>query len=153
MKTRLCKIIFLLGISVPAIAFSQNSGNTVEKVHLIFKTHLDIGFTQVSSEVEKRYINEFIPKAIAISEQLRSENAAERYVWTTGSWLIWEYLQQATPEAVKKLENAIERNDIVWNGVPYTVESEIMNRTLFETYLKRSQQLDRHTTKKRFRPK
>jgi hypothetical protein len=80
--------------------------NKVEKVHVIFKTHLDIGYTDLPSKVEQRYINEFIPKAIAVGEQLKAEGCKDRYVWTTGAWLIDAYLKQASPEAVKQLEDA-----------------------------------------------
>ena len=67
----------------------------VTKVYVVFKTHLDVGFTDLSSIVEKRYINEFIPKAMDVAEKLRADGSGERYVWTTGSWLIWKYLQTA----------------------------------------------------------
>jgi len=115
----------------------------IKKVHLVFKTHLDIGYTDLSSLVERKYIEEFIPKTLDIIDQLKAEGAPERYVWTTGSWLVSEYLKQATPEAVKRLEDALLRGDIVWNGVPYTVESEIMSKEHFAACLKLSQQLDR----------
>jgi hypothetical protein len=75
----------------------------IKKVHLIFKTHLDIGFTDLSSCVERQYIEEFIPKTLDIMEQLRAEGGEERYVWTTGSWLVWEYLQRAALEAAERL--------------------------------------------------
>ena len=127
---------------------AQEPNAQIKKVHLIFKTHLDIGYTDLSSKVERRYIEEFIPKALDVIDQLRAEGAEERYVWTTGSWLVWEYLQQASPEAVKRLEAAIIRGDIVWIGVPYTVHSEMMSRELFATCLKRSQQLDQRFGKK-----
>jgi hypothetical protein len=115
----------------------------VERVHVIFKTHLDIGYTDLASKVEQRYINEFIPKAIAVAEQLHAEGGKEQYVWTTGAWLVSAYLAQASPDAAKKLEEAIRRGDIVWNGVPYTVESEAMTKDLFETTLRLSQRLDK----------
>jgi hypothetical protein len=73
----------------------------VKKVHVIFKTHLDVGFTDLASKVEQRYINNFIPQAIAVAEQFRAEGGKERYVWTTGSWLVSAYLEQASPEAAK----------------------------------------------------
>ena len=114
----------------------------VEKVLVIFKTHLDIGFTDLSSKVEQRYIDYYIPKAIEVARRLREEGGDERYVWTTGAWLVDAYLRQATPEAAAELEEAIRRGDIVWNGVPYTVESESMNRALFEGILRLSQRLD-----------
>ena len=128
--------------------FSQQPNLQIKKVHLIFKTHLDIGFTDLSSTVERQYIEEFIPNTLKIIEQLRTEQAEERYVWTTGSWLVWEYLQKAPPEDAKKFEEAILRGDIVWNGVPYTMESEMMSGDLFAACLKRAQQLDERFRKK-----
>ena len=38
----------------------------IKEVYLIFKTHLDIGFTNSASTVVKRYLEEFIPNAIKI---------------------------------------------------------------------------------------
>jgi hypothetical protein len=123
--------------------FSQTPDSRIKKVHLIFKTHFDIGFTDLSSKVERKYIEEFIPKTLDVNDQLMAEQSADRYVWTTGSWLIEEYLKQAAPDAVKRLEDAIRRGDIVWHAIPYTVQSETMSRELFATCLKLSQQLDR----------
>lgn len=140
MKRLLIGILALMGALCPLRA--QQEGNAVEKVYVVFKTHLDVGFTDLSSVVTQRYIKEFIPKALEVSERLHAENDGERYVWTTGSWLIWKYLQTAGAEEKERLEAAIRRGDIVWNSVPYTVESESMNRDLFETCLLLSQKLD-----------
>ena len=117
-------------------------------MYVVFKTHLDVGFTDLSSVVTQRYITEFIPKALEVSEKLRAENASEKYVWTTGAWLIWKYLHTASPQEVERLEAAIRRGDIVWNSVPYTVESESMNLDLFETCLLLSHKLDEKYGKK-----
>lgn len=140
-------LLFVL-LSAGLTGRAQEPDSRVKKVHVIFKTHLDIGFTELSSKVEQRYIDEFIPKAIAVAEQLRAEGAAERYVWTTGSWLVDAYLRQAAPDAVRRLEEAIRRGDIVWNGVPYTVESESTNKALFAGLLKLSHRLDARFGKK-----
>lgn len=120
----------------------------VSKVYVVFKTHLDVGFTDLSSVVEQRYVKEFIPKALDVAEKLRMDQSGERYVWTTGSWLIWRYLQTASSEEVERLEEAIRRGDIVWNGVPYTVETESMNLDLLETNLLLSRRLDEKYGKK-----
>ena len=139
-------MIFLCCIS-GVTGYAQANGE-VTKVYVVFKTHLDVGFTDLSSVVTQRYINEFIPKALDVSEKLKAGNEEERYVWTTGSWLIWKYLHSASPDDVKRLEAAIRRGDIVWNAVPYTVESESMNLDLFETDLLLSQRLDKKYGKK-----
>jgi hypothetical protein len=140
------KKIFLLLLSVAFLATPGCTGKkspaTIGKVHVIFKTHLDIGFTDLPSKVEHTYVTEFIPKAIEVAEQLRAEGAEAQYVWTTGAWLIDSYLRQASPEAVGKLEDAIRRGDIVWNGIPYTFESEAANREVFATTLKLAKRLD-----------
>lgn len=137
MKTLLLTLCLLsAGVS------NAQTHSEVNKVYVVFKTHLDVGFTDLSSVVTERYIREFIPKAIDVSERLQKENSADRYVWTTGSWLIRKYLQSASPEQVRRLESAIRRGDIVWNAVPYTVESETMNRDLMETCLLLSRKLD-----------
>lgn len=122
----------------PAIAQNEQ----VETVYVVFKTHLDVGFTDLSSVVTERYIREFIPRAVELSEKLAAEQAQERYVWTTGSWLVWKYLQTAPGADRLRLEAAIRRGDIVWNGVPYTVETETMSRDLFETTLLLAKRLD-----------
>ena len=129
-------------------ALAQAPNPEVKKVHIIFKTHLDIGFTDLSSKVEQKYIDEFIPKALAVAEELRKIGAEERYVWTTGAWLVDAYLKQASPDAVKELKEAIERGDIVWNGVPYTVESESLNKAMFAEMLNLSAKLDQKFGKK-----
>ncbi|RHU29393.1 DUF5054 domain-containing protein [Parabacteroides sp. TM07-1AC] len=146
MKRMLILLLLVVGGLCQLVA--QEVNTSVDKVYVVFKTHLDVGFTDLSSVVTQRYITEFIPKALDVSEKLRAENASEKYVWTTGAWLIWKYLHTASPEEVKRLEAAIGRGDIVWNSVPYTVESESMNLDLFETSLLLSHKLDEKYGKK-----
>ncbi len=42
--------------------FANNVSNAgeIEKVHIIFKTHLDVGFTNLAGKVFDTYINDFI---------------------------------------------------------------------------------------------
>lgn len=141
MKNLMKTLLLTLCLLSAGVSHAQTHSD-VNKVYVVFKTHLDVGFTDLSSVVTERYIREFIPKAIDVSERLQKEGSADRYVWTTGSWLIRKYLQSASPEQVRRLESAIRRGDIVWNAVPYTVESETMNRDLMETCLLLSRKLD-----------
>lgn len=136
--------IVLVGIMCCISANQSHAQDlNVKKVYTVFKTHLDIGFTDLSSKVEQRYIDDFIPKAINVAEELKAEGGEARYVWTTGAWLIDAYLRQAEPEAVQRLEKAIREGDIVWNAMPYTVESESLNGDMFSAILKLSDRLDR----------
>ncbi len=113
----------------------------IVKVHLIFKTHLDVGFTDYAREVVRHYFDEFIPGAMATAQKLRQQG--KRFIWTTGSWLIDEYLDKAPDADRARLEQAIQAGDIVWHGLPFTTHSELMDAPLFAYGLSLSQQLDR----------
>jgi hypothetical protein len=142
-KKLFISILMSLSPYIISSAQPQPDLSAVEKVLIVFKTHLDVGYTDLSSKVEQRYITEFIPRAIEVNDQLRAEGSSDRYIWTTGSWLIDAYLKTASSEAVTKLEEAIRRGDIVWNGVPYTFESEGASRDVFEYCLKLAKRLDK----------
>jgi hypothetical protein len=120
----------------------------IEKVHLIFKTHLDVGFTDYAREVVKLYFTNFIPTAIETARQLRERGGQERFIWTTGSWLIDEFLEKGSAKDKKLLEAAITAGDIVWHGLPFTTHSELMDAELFRFGLSMSQALDRRFGKK-----
>ncbi|MCL6458273.1 MAG: DUF5054 domain-containing protein [Gorillibacterium sp.] len=115
----------------------------IERVHVVFKTHLDIGFTNLAAQVTNQYMEEYIPKSIALSEQLEAEGGRERFIWTTGSWLIRHYLDHAPEEAVKRMERAIEHGHIAWHGLPFTTHTELLDSGLFRYGLSISQELDR----------
>ena len=71
MKTSLIKfLLVLLCICLTVNAGQAQVNEEVSKVYVVFKTHLDVGFTDLSSVVEKRYIDEFIPKALDVAEKL-----------------------------------------------------------------------------------
>jgi len=136
----------------PWLAGAANlSATEVKKVHVIFKTHLDIGFTRLAEEVIKIYFDEFIPKALDLAARIKasagSEGSADRYIWTTGSWLIWRYLHEAAPENRRRMEQAIRDGDITWHALPFTTHSELADLSLFRLGIQLSKELDRRFDK------
>jgi len=123
-------------------------------IHLIFKTHLDVGFTDYAAVVIKQYFEHYIPNAIRLAQTLRERESADRFIWTTGSWLIYEYLEQADTRQRQEMENAIQQGDLAWHALPFTVHSELMDVDLFRLGLALSQRLDarfgRHTITAKF---
>lgn len=78
-------------------------------IHLVFKTHLDIGFTDHAAKVRRQYHERFIPQAIETGEHFRAENPeAPMFVWTSGAWLIHDHLATRSTAEVARLERAIE---------------------------------------------
>ena len=66
-----------------------------QTIHLIFKTHLDIGFTDSAAGVIQNYFSNYIPAALATARKICAMERTEKFIWTTGSWLIYEYLERA----------------------------------------------------------
>lgn len=113
-----------------------------KNIHLIFKTHLDVGFTDYASAVLQNYYSKYIPAALATAREMRTMEQPERFIWTTGSWLIYEYLEQATSAQRKEMENAILAGELTWHALPFTTHTELMDVELFRFGLSLSQELD-----------
>jgi len=113
-------------------------------IHLVFKTHLDIGFTDHAEKVRRQYHERFIPQAIETGTHFFRENPEEpQFIWTTGAWLIWDHLESQPRERVAALEEAIGRGLIRWHALPFTTHSELMSPALFEAGLSYAAELDR----------
>ena len=111
-------------------------------IHVIFKTHLDVGFTDLAHRVIETYVERFIPQALAMARDLREKHGGPRFVWTTGSWLIHHYLEVVSPARRREMERAINQGDIVWHGLPFTTHTELMDAALFRCGLGLSKELD-----------
>jgi hypothetical protein len=113
------------------------------RIHLVFKTHLDIGFTDHAEKVRRLYHERFIPQALDTGTHFFDENPTHpKFIWTTGAWLIWDHLETQGPEAVARLEQAIERGLVRWHALPFTTHSELMSPALFRAGLSYAAALD-----------
>jgi hypothetical protein len=115
---------------------------TVKRVLVVFKCHFDAGFGDTQAAIVHRYFAEFFPGAIALANRLRASGNC-RYVWTTGSWLLYEYLEQAGHDERARMERAISMGDIAWHALPFTWQTELLDQSMISGSLGLSQSLDR----------
>src|SRR5256885_4679316 len=108
----------------------------------MFKCHFDAGFVDTQTAVVHKYFKEYFPRAIEVTDQLRRAGD-QRYVWTTGSWLLFEYLEQATTEERARMEKAISAGDIAWHALPFSWQTELMDSSMIAGSIGLSQALDR----------
>lgn len=114
----------------------------VNRVLVMFKCHFDVGFTDTQSNVLRKYFDEYYPKAMQIAAAMR-ESGHDRYVWTTGSWLLYEYLEQATSVQRKRMEEAVVAGDIAWHALPFSWQTEMLDRSMIQGALGLSKSLDK----------
>jgi len=114
----------------------------VKRVLVMFKCHLDVGYTDTQAAVVRKYFEEYFPHAMQVATAMR-QSGTDRYVWTTGSWLLYEYLEQTTGDQRRLAEQAVAAGDLAWHALPFSWESEVLDRSMIEGALGLSQSLDR----------
>jgi hypothetical protein len=122
---------------------------SVSKVHVVYMTHLDVGFTNTSRNICDLYFDTYFPRAWNTSAVLRQRGGVEQYQWTEFPWLIQEYLDGAvqcahrprTAEEVSLMEAAIGRDDIIWHGNALNNFLELEDASLFSYSLQMAKKL------------
>lgn len=112
----------------------------IRRVHVVYKTHLDMGFTALAADVLQKYRTEFIPRALDTAEQV-NQNGERNFIWTVGAWLIADYLTHMPDAEAVRMEKAIRRGDIAWHALAFTTHSELMNDALLRYNLSISERL------------
>jgi hypothetical protein len=79
---------------------------------------------------------------MALARTLRTNGGDERHVWTIASWMLYEYLEQVSSEQRKQVGEAIVEGDIAWHALPFTWQSEMLDRALIRSSLNISARLD-----------
>jgi len=133
----------LVAKSMPALALDGPAPEpAVKRVLAMFKCHFDAGFIDTQANVIHRYFTEYFPHAIELAEKSR-QPGANRYVWTTGSWLVYEYLEQASPADRARMEKAIAAGDIAWHALPFSWQTEMIDPSMMAAAVEISKSLDR----------
>jgi hypothetical protein len=124
------------------VAWGQAEASTVRRVLVMFKCHFDAGFIDTQANVVRKYFEQYFPRAIDDANEMR-RSGGDRYTWTTGSWLLYEYLEQAKPAERRAMEAAIQRGDIAWHALPFSWQTEMLDQSMIAGGLSLSQALDR----------
>ena len=104
---------------------------SIKRVHVVFMTHFDMGFTDLADRVLSNYIHDYIPEAIGLAKDL-NRDGRKRFVWTLGAFLIDQYLKKAGQAEAERLKEAVARGDICWHGLAFTTHTELMDTDLMD---------------------
>jgi hypothetical protein len=99
----------------------------IEEVVVVFKTHFDIGFTDLASKVVKRYQTSMIDKALDVVDQNRDLPPDRQFVWTVPGWPMRKMIEEwpgQTRERHDRIVSAVRAGRLVWHALPYTTHTE-----------------------------
>ena len=115
----------------------------IKKVHVVFKTHLDIGFTDLAESVVSHYLNHYIPAALGCANAVNQPGEPPMFLWTVGSYLIDLALRKYPKAERDALDMAIRKGYITYHALPFTTHSELCDDHLFRAGLGIAKRLDK----------
>jgi hypothetical protein len=95
----------------------------VNKIILVFKTHFDIGFTNLSSKVIDQYADSML-KDVITTCKATEHMGKQKYVWTMPSWPLKIIQERCTDNLKIELDRLIDKGQIVWHALPFTLHTD-----------------------------
>jgi len=129
------KVLLLLIVLSASSAIAQerkenNQPNSkVTDIWVVFKTHFDLGFTDLPENVFKRYREEMMDNALKVIENSETLPKEKRFAWTVSGWPLQAQIlgQLQTPERKARIEKAIKNGTLVVHGLPFTTHTESLD--------------------------
>ena len=127
-KKSIATIVMLAGMAVAsaeAIADQVGQPVKVTDVWVVFKTHLDIGYTDTIEKVLQSYRVDMMDKALDVIEQDRQLPPEKRFVWTLAGWPLAHVLgPRQEPARRARIEQAVREGAIAVHALPFTLHTE-----------------------------
>ena len=125
--TRILRLLALC-LCISEITRVEAVGPKVDEIIIVFKTHFDIGYTDMATNVVQRYRTTMIDDALNVVDQNRSLPAQQQFVWTIPGWPATKILQAwpgQTPERQARLQRAFKEGRFVVHALPFTTHTEL----------------------------
>ena len=110
-------------------AFPAETAAPVEQVIVVFKTHFDIGYTDMASNVVTKYRTTMIDQALKVVDQNRDLPPEQQFVWTIPGWPMHKILEDwpgQTPERKQRVMQAFKDGRFVVHALPFTTHTELL---------------------------
>ena len=120
--------VMTAGVNTSAGQDSTASGK-VDRVVLVFKTHFDIGFTEMAVDVVQRYRTEMIDRALLACDRTRDLPPDRQFTWTIPGWPMHKILEDwpgQTTERKERILNACRQGRFVMHALPFTTHTELL---------------------------
>ena len=101
----------------------------VKEVVIVFKTHFDIGYTDMASNVVKRYQTTMIDQALKVVDQNRDLPPEQQFIWTIPGWpmaKITEDWPGQTPERKQRVMAAFKEGRFAVHALPFSTHTELL---------------------------
>lgn len=118
------RVILLCGLAVPSAASAE-----VREVIVTFKTHFDIGYTDLPDAIVQRYRTTMIDQALDVVDRNRGLPPEQQFVWTIPGWPLCKIAEDwpgQTPDRQQRILQALKEGRFVVHGLPFTLHTELL---------------------------
>jgi alpha-mannosidase len=101
----------------------------IKEVIVVFKTHFDIGYTDMASNVVTKYRTTMMDQALKVVDANRDLPPEQQFVWTLPGWpmkKITEDWPGQTPERKQRVLEAFKDGRFVVHALPFTTHTELL---------------------------
>ncbi len=95
----------------------------IRKIIFVFKTHFDIGFTDLAENVIRNYSTGMLRQVIETCRATEHMGPL-KYVWTMPAWPLHHILSHCESDLRPELERLIDNGQIVWHALPFTSHTD-----------------------------
>jgi len=120
-------------VAVAAVSISSSSAAEpvakVDQIIVVFKTHFDIGYTDMAAKVVERYRTTMIDQALEVCDRNRDLPAQQQFVWTLPGWPMSQIMSDwpgQTDQRKGRIEQALKEGRFVVHGLPFTLHTELL---------------------------
>jgi alpha-mannosidase len=129
---RTCVLTAAIGCSImPAWAWASPAPEAdprrLRDVIVVFKTHFDIGYTDMAENVVARYRTTMIDDALSVVDRNRGLPPEQQFTWTLPGWPLGKILEDwpgQTAARKRRIEQALREGRFVVHALPFTTHTE-----------------------------
>ena len=101
------------------------TGPKIKNIVIVYKTHFDIGYTALASQVIHRYRTTMMDQLLNVIGQYKARPNQQQFVWTVPGWTMEQILWPGQDPARKKqVEDAVRAGNLVAHALPFSMQSE-----------------------------
>ena len=98
------------------------------KIITVFKTHVDIGFTDLPQKVIEKYSWGMLKDAVETCEKTSQNPKETRFIWTLPAYPLYHALENTSTEIKMRAEKLILNGQLRWHALPFTLRTEFFTK-------------------------
>ncbi len=111
-----------------APAESNSKEQRTREIVVVFKTHFDIGYTDLVPNVVRRYRTTFTDGALKLIAESRRLPVDEQFAWTVPGWPLEQMAGAGqTPDRREKVLQALKEGRFAVHALPFSLETESLD--------------------------